>query len=78
MKRILVGAVKGAKSGAAGKSVVFGLPERNRRIYTRAVESVSADELLAHIRAYQEKIGLHHRYIPQLSFLEKVWKISYR
>jgi transposase len=41
--------------GAAGKSVVFGLLERNGRVYTRIVESVSAEELMTHIRAKTRK-----------------------
>ena len=35
---------------AAGKSVVFGLLEREHRVYTKVVESVSADELMRHIQ----------------------------
>ena len=47
--------------GAAGKSIVFGLLERNGRVYTKVVDSVSANELMDHIRqAYQERIGLLH------------------
>ncbi|MCA9464659.1 MAG: transposase [Nitrospira sp.] len=34
---------------AAGKSVVFGLLERNNRVYTKVVESVSAEELMRYI-----------------------------
>ena len=41
--------------GAAGKSVVFGLLERNGRVYTRVVESVSAEELMAHIQEKTRK-----------------------
>ena len=37
--------------GAAGKSVVFGLLERDGRVYTQVVESVSADQLMRPIRA---------------------------
>jgi transposase len=41
--------------GAAGKSVVFGLLERNGRVYTRVVESVSAEELMTHIQEKTRK-----------------------
>ncbi len=40
---------------AAGKSVVFGLLERDGRVYTKVVESVSADELMRHIQAHTRK-----------------------
>ncbi len=40
---------------AAGKSVVFGLLERDGRVYTKVVENVSADTLMAHIRAKTRK-----------------------
>ena len=36
--------------GAAGKSVVFGLLERDGRVYTKVVQSVTAEELMRHIR----------------------------
>ena len=41
--------------GAAGKSIVFGLLERNGRVYTRVVDSVSAGELMEHITKYTKK-----------------------
>lgn len=41
--------------GAAGKSVVFGLLEREGRVYTKVVESVSAEVLMNHIRARTRK-----------------------
>ena len=41
--------------GAAGKSIVFGLLERNGRVYTKVVEQVTAEELLAHIRQHTRK-----------------------
>jgi transposase len=40
---------------AAGKSVVFGLLERDGRVYTKVVESVSAEELMQHIQAKTRK-----------------------
>ncbi len=44
---------KGLRGRAtAGKSVVFGLLERDGRVYTKVVESVSADELMRHIQAH--------------------------
>ena len=39
----------------AGKSVVFGLLEREGRVYTKVVESVSAAELMQHIQAHTRK-----------------------
>lgn len=41
--------------GAAGKSIVFGLLERNGRVYTKVVDSVSADELMEHIIKHTKK-----------------------
>jgi transposase len=41
--------------GAAGKSIVFGLLERDGRIYTKVVENVSADTLMDHIRRRTRK-----------------------
>ena len=41
--------------GAKGKSIVFGLLERDGRVYTRVVEGVSADELMEVIRKKTRK-----------------------
>jgi len=41
--------------GAAGKSVVFGLLERDGRVYTRVVEDVTAATLMQHIQAKTRK-----------------------
>ena len=41
--------------GAAGKSIVFGLLERDGTVYTRVVEGVSAEELMAIIRKKTRK-----------------------
>jgi transposase len=41
--------------GAAGKSIVFGLLERNGRVYTKVVDSVSAHELMEHIIQHTKK-----------------------
>ena len=41
--------------GAKGKSIVFGLLERDGRVYTRVVEGVSADELMDIIRKKTRK-----------------------
>jgi transposase len=41
--------------GAAGKSIVFGLLERDGRVYTKVVESVSAETLMGHIQAHTRK-----------------------
>ena len=40
---------------AAGKSVVFGLLERDGRVHTKVVESVSAAELMQHIQGKTPK-----------------------
>jgi len=41
--------------GAAGKSIVFGLLERDGKVYTRVVEHVSKEELMAIIRKKTRK-----------------------
>lgn len=46
--------------GAAGKSLVFGLLERQGRVYTKVVESVSAQELMQHIRAKTRKGSVYY------------------
>ena len=46
--------------GAAGKSIVFGLLERNGRVYTKVVEQVTAEELLAHIRQHTRKGSVYY------------------
>lgn len=46
--------------GAKGKSVVFGLLERNGRVYTRVVEHVSAEELLEVIRKKTRKGSVYY------------------
>ena len=40
---------------AAGKRVVFGLLERDGRVYTQVDESVSAEELMIHTQAQTRK-----------------------
>ena len=45
---------------AAGKSVVFGLLERESRVYTKVVESVSAEELMRHIQAKTRKGSVYY------------------
>ena len=40
---------------AAGKSIVFGLLERDGRVYTKVVEEVSAETLMAHIEQHTRK-----------------------
>ncbi len=47
------------RAAAAGKSVVFGLLERESRVYTKVVESVSAEELLHHIQAHIRKRSVY-------------------
>lgn len=46
--------------GAAGKSVVCGLLERDGRVYTKVVENVSAETLLTHIRAKTRKGSVYY------------------
>ena len=46
--------------GAAGKSIVFGLLERDGRVYTKVVESVTADELMKHIRTHTRKGSVYY------------------
>ena len=41
--------------GAAGKSLVFGLLERDGRVYTKVIEHASAEELMGHIQAKTRK-----------------------
>jgi transposase len=46
--------------GAAGKSVVFGLLERDGRVYTKVVEHVTAEELMRHIRSHTRKGSVYY------------------
>jgi transposase len=46
--------------GAAGKSIVFGLLERDGRVYTKVVEHTSAEELMCHIRAHTRKGSVYY------------------
>ena len=46
--------------GAQGKSIVFGLLERDGRVYTRVVEQVSAQELMTHIRSRTRKGSVYY------------------
>jgi transposase len=46
--------------GAKGKSIVFGLLERDGRVYTRVVEDVSADELMEIIRKKTKKGSVYY------------------
>ncbi len=56
MKPTSAGSGKGNRGrAAAGKSVVFGLLERDGRVYTKVVESISAEELMQHIKAKTPK-----------------------
>lgn len=45
---------------AAGKSIVFGLLERDGRVYTKVVEHVTAVELMAHIRQHTRKGSVYY------------------
>ncbi len=50
------GSRKGQRGrGARGKSIVFGLLERDGRVYTKIVETVSAETLMSHIQAHTRK-----------------------
>ena len=46
--------------GAGGKSIVFGLLERDGRVYTQVVEQVTAEELMHHIRAKTRKGSVYY------------------
>ena len=46
--------------GAAGKSVVLGLLERDGRVYTKVVEQVTAEELMTHIRKHTRKGSVYY------------------
>jgi len=46
--------------GARGKSIVFGLLERDGRVYTKVVENVTAEELMHHIRAKTRKGSVYY------------------
>ena len=46
--------------GAAGKSIVFGLLEREGRVYTKVVTNVTALELMAHIRLHTRKGSVYY------------------
>ena len=46
--------------GAKGKSVVFGLLEREGRVYTKVVEEVSAATLMEHIRKRTRKGSVYY------------------
>jgi transposase len=46
--------------GAGGKSIVFGLLERDGRVYTKVVEHVSAEELMAHIKQKTQKGSVYY------------------
>jgi transposase len=46
--------------GAKGKSIVFGLLERDGRVYTKVVEDVSADTLMEHIRKRTRKGSVYY------------------
>ncbi len=46
--------------GAAGKSIVFGLLERDGRVYTKVVDHLSAEELMTHIKAKTRKGSVYY------------------
>ena len=49
-----------AGRGATVKSVVFGLLERDGRVYTKVVENVSTETLMTHIRAKTRKGSVYY------------------
>jgi transposase len=46
--------------GARGKSIVFGLLERDGGVYTKVVESVSAQTLMTHIENHTRKGSVYY------------------
>jgi len=46
--------------GAKGKSIVFGLLEREGRVYTKVVENVTAETLMQHIAARTRKGSVYY------------------
>jgi transposase len=46
--------------GAAGKSIVFGLLEREGRVYTKVVENVTAQTLMQHIQRRTRKGSVYY------------------
>ena len=46
--------------GAGGKSIVFGLLERDGRVYTKVVEQVTAKELMTHIQKRTRKGSVYY------------------
>ena len=55
------GSRKGQRGrGAKGKSIVFGLLERDGRVYTKVVESVSAQTLMTHIERHTRKGSVYY------------------
>jgi transposase len=64
--------------GATGKSIVFGLLERDGRVYTRVVEGVSADDLMAVIRkkTRKKRFGLLFRYFQKLQLAQTARQAS--
>ena len=67
---------KGQRGRApTGKSVVFGLLEREGCVYTKVVESVSAEELLHHIQAHTRKGSVYFTdaFLSGLSILKALW-----
>jgi transposase len=55
------GARKGQQGqGVRGKSIVFGLLERDGRVYTKVVESVSAQTLMTHIESHTRNGSVYY------------------
>lgn len=60
-ERYFGGVRKGKRGrGAAGKSIVFGLMERDGRVYTKVVENVSAETLMQHIATHTRKGSVYY------------------
>ncbi len=60
-ERYFGGVRKGKRGrGAAGKSIVFGLLEKDGRVYTKFVENVSAETLMQHIATHTRKGSVYY------------------
>lgn len=61
--------------GSTGKSIVFGLLGRDGRVYTKLVEDVSAQALMAHIEQHTRKGSVYFtNAFFGLSVFAKVWQ----
>ena len=64
--------------GAAGKSVVLGLLERQGQVYTRVVDSITAEQLLQVIKAKTISKEMEYRYNHRRdNILEPIMKLYF-